>query len=403
MLGGRRGSWAMWGVVLSWVVLLAEPQGIAAEEGVVDVADRAALIAAMEGAKPGMRIRLAAGEYRGGLVFSGVRGTAAQPFVLEAREPGQPPLIQGGTNCMHLRGCEHLELKDLVLQGASGNGLNIDDGGDGREPAQQIRLTRLQVRDIGPQGNHDGIKMSGIDHFIVADCTLERWGERGSAIDMVGCHDGEIRNCTFRFRSDLLASGVQTKGGCSDVAVRGCRFEHAGTRAVNVGGSTGREYFRPRDANFEARRITVEDCLFIGSQSPIAFVGVDGATVRFNTIYRPTRWVLRILQETQAPEFIACRNGVFANNIVVYRAEDVRTVVNIGSSTQPETFRFADNHWYCLDQPLRSERLGLPTPEQNGTYGVDPGFRDPERGDFELRPDSPVRQAGVRPKQDRKP
>ena len=34
--------------------------------------------------------------------------------------------------------------------------------------------------------------------------------------------------------------------------------------------------------------------------TPVAFVGVDGATVRHNTIYRPRRWGLRILQENRA-------------------------------------------------------------------------------------------------------
>jgi hypothetical protein len=77
---------------------------------------------------------------------------------------------------------------------------------------------------------------------------------------------------------------------------------------VNIGGSTGIPYFRPPLDQWpagvpksEARNIVVEGNTFIGSLSPICFVGVDGATVRFNTIYKPGKWAFRILQETTAP------------------------------------------------------------------------------------------------------
>ena len=54
--------------------------------------------------------------------------------------------------------------------------------------------------------------------------------------------------------------------------------------------------------------------------SAIAFVGCDGALVQHNTIYRPTRWPLRILQENTDPRFVPSRKGVFRNNLVAFRA-----------------------------------------------------------------------------------
>lgn len=233
---------------------------------------------------------------------------------------------------------------------------------------------------------------------MIEGCRIERWGEAGSAIDMVGCHHGEIKDCQLRFRSDIPGNGVQTKGGTAHIAVRRCRFTDAGSRAVQIGGSTGRDFFRPRDADYEARDILVEDCTFSGSMSPIAFVGVDGAVVRYNTIYRPTRWVMRILQETRGEEFIPCRNGEFSNNLIVFDAEQVRTVVNVGDATSPETFHFARNHWYRLDAPQNSHRLNLPAQETEGSYGKDPLFLDPEAGQFQLREGTSVKDAGVRPK-----
>lgn len=366
------------------------------DPGIVRVTTRNELVDAVNLASPGTQILVAPGEYRGGLSFTGLRGVQRKPIVIGAVDPANPPKILGGASGIHLRDVAWIELRNLILSGATGNGLNIDDGGDLDKPASRVVLSGLVIRDVGPKGNHDGIKLSGVDNFTIEKCVVERWGDSGSAIDMVGCHNGVISGCEFCFRSEVFGNGVQTKGGSSDITIRQCRFDNAGSRAINIGGSTGSDYFRPRDATYEARNITVEDNHFIGSMSPVAFVGVDGATVRFNTIYRPTRWAIRILQESQGDRFVPCRNGVFASNLVVYRAADVRSVVNVGGGTSPETFRFSANHWYCEDEPQRSRPRDLPVPENDGTYGTPPDFRDAASGDLRLSDRSPGRNAGVR-------
>ncbi len=363
------------------------------------VHSREALQAAVRDAKPGMVIKIAPGKYRGGLGFSNVWGTKDKPIVLAGADSENPPVFEGGGSAFHFRAPRDLELRDLVLSGATGNGLNIDDGGND-SPAERVVLSNLQITDVGPRGNRDGLKLSGVDQFLVENCTFERWGSGGSAIDMVGCHQGEIQSCTFRYRSDLGANGVQTKGGSSEIAIKRCRFENAGSRAVNIGGSTGLRFFRPSGARYEAKDITVEDCTFIGSMAPIAFVGVDGAIVRHNTIYRPARWIVRILQENRSRGFVPSRNGRFTNNLVVFRSDEIRTVVNISDATAPETFQFSNNHWYCQDQPERSRRLSLPVPETGGTYGVDPQFVDEKGQNLRLSKTSPVRDAGVREQAD---
>jgi hypothetical protein len=363
----------------------------------ITVSSRAEWMEAVRRAKPGTTILIAPGVYEGGMHCDGLSGTAAEPIVMAGADPRQPPEIRGGSTGLQLTDPVHVELRDMVITQARGNGLNIDDGGSYDTPAQHVRLRNITVRDVGPTGNRDGIKLSGLDHFEIVDCVVQRWGDGGSAIDMVGCHAGRIRGCTFRFRDDVAANGVQTKGGSSAIEIQSCRFEHAGNRAVNIGGSTGRAFFRPADPGYEAKDITVQDNLFIGSLSPVAFVGVDGAVVRYNTIYRPARWVLRILQESQGDLYVPCRNGQFANNVIVFRAAEVSSIVNVGPGTAPETFRFHGNVWYCADQPERSHRLALPTPEVRGTFGVDPQLRDPEQGDLRLGPQSPIRDAGARP------
>jgi hypothetical protein len=367
-------------------------------DATVEVSTRAELEQAVAEAKAGTRIAIAPGTYEGGLSFAGLKGTEGRPVVLAAADPSRPPVIQGGGSCLHLAGPAYVELHDLVLEKGRGNGLNIDDGGSIQNPAHHVVLRGLVVREIGSDRNHDGIKLSGLDDFRIESCTVRQWGQRGSGIDMVGCHRGVVSQCTFRDGDPIGANGVQMKGGSSEITVSRCRFENAGGRAVNLGGSTGAPYFRPAGAGYEAKDLVVEDSTFVGSMSPVAFVGVDGATVRHNTFYRPTRWLIRILQENQDPKLAPSRNGTFTGNIIALEAGKLSTLVNVGPKTSPDTFRFTGNFWYCLDMPERTRRVvQLPAAETDGVYGQDPQFRKPAEGDLELNVDSPARRFGPRP------
>lgn len=361
------------------------------------VRDAQELRQAVSQARAGARILVAPGEYPGGYHFSNLRGEPGKPIVIAAADPSKPPVLKGGGTSLQLSRVEHIELRHLVLEGARDNGLNIDDGGDRERPSRHVTLVGLRVADVGAKGNQDGIKLSGVADFRVEGCVIERWGGGGSAVDMVGCHRGVIEGNTFR-HIDGGGSGVQMKGGCADIAVRRNRFENAGSRAVNIGGSTSLEFFRPplKDPPFaEARNIRVEGNTFLGSDAPIAFVGVEGAVVRCNTIYVPRRWAIRILQETTAEGFVPCRRGEFSDNIVVFRSTQwSEGGVNVGPGTEPRTFVFTRNFWFCVDDPSRS-RPTLPTEERGGMYGVDPLFRDAEKGDLRLRPGSPAKGLGA--------
>jgi len=383
---------------LSLVLLTAAVPRTAAAE--VTVKDRAALTAALQKAAPGTVIKLAPGTYAGGISASGVAGTKAQPVIVTAANPAQPPVIEGGASGIQLSGCSFVELRHLHFSGATANGINVDDGGSGQPAAQGIALRHLQVTGNAPRGNRDGIKLSGLRDFTVENCTVARWGLSGSGIDMVGCHSGVVANCEFKHDGAAagMANGVQMKGGSSDITVQRCRFLEAGGRGVNLGGHTGAEYFRPLGAKTEAARLTVEDCLFSGVQAPVAFVGVDGAVVRHNTIHRPGRWVLRILQENTGADMVKSRHGSFSNNLIVFQSASLREAVNIGGGTEPATFQFEGNTWHCEDRPADTKRLiRLPSPEKGGTYDKTPKFTAAESGDFTLTGDSPVKNAGIRP------
>lgn len=391
------------GPLLLAACLVGADAPTAGADDVTTVRTIEALRTAVAHARPGRRIRVASGTYAGGLAFQGIAGAKDRPVVLEAEDAAHPPVFRGGTNGFQFTDAAWFELRGLVFEGATGNGLNFDDGGTPDTPAHHVVLRDLVVRDVGPDGNRDGIKLSGLLNFRVEGCTVERWGRGGSAVDMVGCQRGVIEGNTFRHEPGAdQASGVQGKGATRDVTIRRNRFEHAGARAVNAGGSTGLAFFRPpleawKGPKFEAKDLVVEGNTFVGSTTPIAFVGVDGAVFRFNTVHLPGRWALRILQETREPGFVPARGGVVTDNVFAFRSDRwAEGGVNVGSGTEPASFRFARNVWWCEDAPARTRALvRLPVEEDDGVYGKDPGFRDAERGDLRVRRDGPAARAGA--------
>lgn len=349
-----------------------------------DVSDDAGLRAALASAGPGTEIAIAPGTYRGGVWVEGLRGTAAKPVLIRAKDPADPPVFLCGAAAggdrppsegWHLTDCSHLTLRGIVVRGAPGNGINADDGGTPETPAGNLTLEDLRVEDTGPRGNHDAMKLSGIVVFTVRRCVFAGWG--GSAIDMVGCRDGVIEACEFRGREGFSQdSGVQAKGASRDVAIRGCFFLNAGQRGVNLGGSTGLAFFRPESASkgpWEAERISVEGCRFSGGTAPVAFVSSSACRVVRNTIHRPEKWVLRILQEQTAEGFRPCADGVFEENLVVVD-DRVTVFANVGGGTAPETFVFRRNAWWREGGGAADPKL--PAKESDGVRGVDPVLAD---------------------------
>lgn len=374
---------------ITFILYLAAPAGPE-----VVVRDSKQLNHELSQAQAGTKIRIEPGVYNGGLYFKNLNGEPDKPIIISAADPKQPPIIDGGNESLHLSDVSYLEIHNIIISNNKYNGINIDDGGTYDTPSHHIILREIIVRDIGPNGNRDGIKLSGVDDFIIENFFIERWGNGGSAIDMVGCHRGVIKNCKFKYKNEVQANGVQAKGGSSNISILECYFENVGSRSVNIGGHTGLDFFRPSSQGFEAKDIKVERCVFIGSQAPIAFVGVNGASVRFNTIYRPKRWVIRILQESNSEGFVPCSNGAFTDNIITFRSDEINTIVNIGPNTEPKTFSFLRNFWYCIDNPTKSKPI-LPASEIDGIYGIDPLFRDAETGDLRLLPDSPAKMMGA--------
>lgn len=313
----------------------------------------------------GSVLKIGPGEYPGDHSVTGIEG-----LKIEALDPAKPPVFRGGNTAWQFSRCPNLMVRNLVAIGQSMNGLNFDDGGQRDKPVTGVTMEGLEVRDVGPSGNHDAIKISGLDQMVVRNCKIEGWG--GQGIDMVGCHRVTIFGCELKGKDGFSATaGVQMKGGCSDITVEKCRFINAGERAINLGGSTGMPYFRPVDAKFEARAIVVRDNLIEGSLCAAAFVGLDGGEFSGNTILFPEKWIFRILQETRAEGFPPCRDVVIKRNRIIFRRAQVGTEINVGPNTAPETFTFTENHWFAENRPAASKPK-LPSVETGGIYGTDP-------------------------------
>jgi hypothetical protein len=362
----------------------------------VQVATDEEFRAALAVAKAGTRILIAPGRYRGGFARSGLQGTEAEPVVIAGADPQEPPEFVGeaaggsGSVAMHLSQISHVVLQDLVVRGFPGNGLNIDDGGSAETPSHHVRIEHLQVLRIGPEGNRDGLKMSGVDQFVVVDCVFHGWG--GSAIDCVGCHEGVVERCRFEGVEGFSQSNaVQLKGGSRGVRVLENFFLNAGQRAINIGGSTGAAYFRPAVGDSEAAEIEVAGNRFVGGMAAVAWVTADGGHVHHNTFVDQEKWLLRILQENQDPRMRPSHDGLFEDNLVVV-GDGASVLLNIGPATAPETFRFRRNAWYSR----RGRPPQLPTPETDPVSGQGQPLTMPRTADSRpIAADGPLWDRGA--------
>jgi hypothetical protein len=344
----------------------------------------ASLESAAQGALPGDTILFHGGVYSGGEYVFGLQGeTDAWIWILAA--PGDSVIIRGGATAWQLSDPAYVHIEGFVFEGQTANGVNIDDGGDYSTPAHDLRITGCTFRDMEASGNNDLLKLSGLDLFQIRGCVFRNGSEGGSGIDMVGCHRGTIEENKFEH---MGSNSIQAKGGTEQITIARNFFSDGGSRTLNLGGSTGLQYFRPIDAPFEAAHLSVHANLFLGSDAPIAYVGCVNVEVVNNTIFKPETWVVRILQETvDAARFLECGDNTFRNNIVYLG--DIRTETNVGPNTRPESFTYADNLWYNYQDSSWSGP-SIPVADPTMILGSDPLFADTLSRDFRLLAGSPA-------------
>jgi len=319
-----------------------------------------------------------------------LQGTESKPITITAVQ-GHEVIFSNANEAWHLTDVAWLNISNIIFEKLRTNGVNIDDGGDYSTPSHHINLRDCIFRDMDASGNNDLLKLSGVDYMVIWDCEFLNGSAGGSGIDMVGCHNVSIYNNSFE---NMGSNAIQAKGGTQYLEILANKFTNCGHRSVNLGGSTGLQFFRPIDAPFEAADISVYSNLFIGSIASVAYVGSVRVDVANNTMINPEKWAFRILQETvDTTRFAPCGYGRFANNLIFCDSR-VTTASNIGPNTAPQTFLFTNNLWYNHENSSWSGP-SLPVTDPNQILGEDPLFEDATGGDYDLRSTSPAVAKGI--------
>jgi len=136
--------------------------------------------------------------------LNNLNGTLANPIVIMADTEHQS-IFRGETEAIHLTDCSHVILDGLVVEQQTGNGINIDDGSDYSTPS-----TYITVRNCIFRGGTEAIHLIDCSHLILDGLVVEQQTGNGINIDDGGDYNTPstkvtVRNCIFR---DMAATGV---------------------------------------------------------------------------------------------------------------------------------------------------------------------------------------------------
>ena len=346
-----------------------------------------ALGRALRAAQPGTTVLIAPGTYRaprGRKVFwlANVHGAPGRPITIRAQDPQNRPVFQGGNEGFHLARCSYIVVDGIICEGAHVNNMQFDF-------CRYIVIMNSVSRNMaatGNNGNCDGIKMPGTSDFLIYNCTVERWGAQGSAIDMVGCARGLMARCRFNFPAPARCSAncTQPKSGTFGIGIYRCVFDDASLRSVQFGGA-GRPMHLGIGRNQSGLDQVAMGNIIVSGECPIVYACASNTVFAYNTIVRPTGYVVRILREG---DYRPMANNVITRNLIVYDRN--LTFMQNGPRTFPRAVSWAENYWYNSVNPARSIPT-LPVAERAPAGGRDP------RLDRTHRPanDSPARAYGA--------
>jgi len=330
--------------------------------GQIIVGDDASLKGAVAAAEDGDEILIRPGTYDGGITRSGLTGVT-----IRSLDPDNPAVIDASSRNEGLRfyAANRVTVANLVVENAKDNGILF--GYDEQGQSQHITLRNLIVRNVGSDGNQDGIKLSSVSYFHVDRVQIVDWGNgTGAAIDFNGSEHGLVENSYFEDEFPVDNKGMVIKNA-RDIVDRANRFVHGGSRPLQLGG------WLPDPNEVAAVDVVAEGNVVIGSPDPVTYVNVDGnVRARRNVIYRPGGRVVRISKES--PDLttgLKPQDGEFTDNIIIWEQGDISQFVKSSDWSLPETFVFARNQWFNRTEPSNSVPE-LPSKEADGVYGVDP-------------------------------
>jgi len=316
----------------------------------------------------GDTILLREGVYSGNSYRENLKGTS-ENWVTILAAPNENVVFRGGGAAFYLVDVEYIRINGLQFEDQTGNSLSIDDGGTYDTPTHNVVILNCTWLSMNTTGPSNMIKMAGVDSFSIYNCVFLNGPVNGIGIDLVGCHFGVIDDNYFD-KSGSYA--IQAKGGSNDIDINRNLFINSTDRTINIGGSTGTPYFRPLNADYEAKRVNVYSNVFRGSKAPITFATAIDCEVINNTILNPVTWAFRILQETSDTRFITCSNNTIKNNLIVMPTTG-QPALNIGPNTDASSFSISHNAWF---NPKNAQWMPNTPSNEPGRLLIDPEIID---------------------------
>ena len=216
---------------------------------------------------------------------------------------------------------------------------------------------------------------------------------------MVGCHRGVVENCTFHDGDSSFANAVQMKGGQQRNHGKPLPFLMTREDAPSTLAAApdchifarSRKGSKPRTSPFRIALLSVQ------WRPSHSWASMDP---RYTTTHftGPPDGSSVFCRKTKDPISPPCRKGIFSNNIIAFQTDELASTINIGSGTDPKSFKFSKNFWYCPQSSWHHATSGgnYQRAKQKASIGHDPKFSDSKKGDFRLAPGSPARDFGPR-------
>ncbi len=267
---------------------------------------------ALQRARPGDRVLVRAGTYRGGGWIE-ARGTAQAPITVLSVDGPRRAVLEGGTETLRIGdGAAYLVFDGLELRNAGNNVVHIDGG------SHHITLRNVYAHDAGSNG--DVVKVNQAAHIFIEGGEYARPGARP------GSSENPYQECI-----DFLA--VDT------LAVRDAWIHDGGSSLIYAKGGSRNVVFERNLIN-EQRAGASDPMVGLGGVTGVDFLG-DGTFEAYDVIFRNN------IVQGGASGGIAiydARGAYIANNLFL----DVNTVLvqfrpGAGSARRSENVRVVDN------------------------------------------------------------
>ena len=344
----------------------------------------ATIARAIKLAAPGTAIRIMPGIYTENLYTSNLRGNADNPIWIG----GVPGMERPQMRRIRIVGGSYIILHDMVLTGRE-QPVNLDDGGKRSNPQAAYNYVLRSIYAY----NNDSVtfKFAGVNYVWIIDCEIGQIPGKGNvaAIDFVGCDNAVV---AYNYIHSIDSGyAIQLKGSSYHGDIHNNFFVNAGKRGVQMGGSTGADYYRPplTDSTYEARYIRTYSNIFINGEMPFLFSSSRDCFFVNNTVVNAGGNLFRTVKENNSvanggnPHYNTVANNIFfnsGNGWVSGKVGDANGATNT----------LERNLFFPKGTPGSDSKLTF-----RNSILSDPLFRNLSGNNFALLPKSPAIGAGT--------